>query len=143
MLSTGRRITQAAVDNTSVKLIPKGTVLVSFKLTIGKVAIAGKELYTNEAIVGLKPKDDRVLPEFLYHVIPAIDLKSYTQKAAKGLTLNKKIIESIRIPVPPISEQRAFIEKMNDLEAEAQRLREQASDVEKDRFDVGKSFLAN
>ena len=139
---TERRITQEAIDNSSVKLLPKGTVLVSFKLSIGKVAIAGKDLYTNEAIAGLIPKDDRVLSEYLYHLIPALDLQTYMQPAAKGKTLNKKILQRIRIPVPSKSEQERFIAKMNDMEAQKIDLQGQIIDLTQETQDMAKTFLA-
>ena len=47
---TKEKITDDAVKHSNVKLIPAGTTLLSFKLSIGKTAIAGKDLYTNEAI---------------------------------------------------------------------------------------------
>ena len=139
---TTKRITQDGIDNSSVKWLPKGTVLVSFKLSIGKVAIAGTDTYTNEAIAGLIPKDDRVLSEYLYHLIPAIDLRNYMQPAAKGKTLNKKILQRIRIPVPSLEEQKAFVQHMNNMEAERIKLQEQANDLEQDTIDTAKTFLA-
>lgn len=136
IMQTARTITDAGVSASSSKLLPKGTVLLSFKLSIGKVAIAGRDLYTNEAIAGLIPKDGRVLPDYLYHVLPALDLRAFMQPAAKGKTLNKPIIESIRIPVPPLDEQRDFIAEMDQREAAALALREQAKDMDKDRRDL-------
>ena len=126
---TERTITELAAKETSVKRLPEGTVLLSFKLSIGKTAIAGTELFTNEAIVGLVPKDGRVLAEYLYHLLPVMDLEVYSQRASKGRTLNKKIIEAIRIPVPPIGEQEQFIASMNELEARATALREEADSI--------------
>ena len=125
-----------------MKLLPKGTVLVSFKLTIGKVAIAGIDLYTNEAIAGLVPKEGKVLSEYLYHLIPAIDLRSYMQPAAKGKTLNKKILEAIRIPVPSPQAQQEFVDKMNRLEAETLELREKANATNQDAMNELQTFLA-
>ena len=54
---TKEKITDAGVKDSNVKLIPKGTTLLSFKLSIGKTAIAGTDLYTNEAIAALIPKN--------------------------------------------------------------------------------------
>ena len=138
---TERRITQEAINNSSVKLLPQGTVLVSFKLTIGKMAIAGKDIYTNEAIAGLIPKDDRVLSEYLYHLIPALDLRAYMQPATKGKTLNKGILERIKIPVPSISEQEKFIVEMNDMEAQKIDLKGQIVGLDQKTQDAGKTFL--
>ncbi|MCK4276480.1 MAG: hypothetical protein KAX78_08200, partial [Phycisphaerae bacterium] len=58
------------------------------------------------------------------------------QPAAKGKTLKKSILESIRIPVPSKRDQRGFIAKMNRHEAKALALREQAKDIDKDKDDI-------
>ena len=139
--ATERTITDEAVEETSVKRLPKGTVLLSFKLTVGKVAIAGCDLFTNEAIAGLVPKDDRILPEYLYHLMPAIDLRSHMQPAAKGRTLNKGILESIRIPVPSRDQQAKFVERMDELEAGAINMRERASVLDQEILEVGRTFV--
>ena len=139
---TGRKITEEGVENSSVKLLPRGTVLISFKLSIGKVAIAGKDIYTNEAIAGLIPKDGRILSEYLYHLIPYIDLSSYMQRTPKGKTLNKRALEKIRIPVPLLQEQREFIDKMNEFEAERIELHGKAKDLEQETIDIAKTFIA-
>ena len=102
--NTKKTITEAGVSNSSVKLIPKGTVLLSFKLSIGKVAIAGRDLYTNEAIAALVPKDGRVLPKYLYYILPRLNLsgQSGARKAAKGRTSSKGRLEKVLIPLPPL-----------------------------------------
>ena len=82
-------------------------------MTIGKTAIAGQRLFTNEAIVALIPKDNRVLPEYLYYVLPRLDYTPYSQPTAKGNTLNKKSIQRVLIPLPPIEEQESLIAHMN------------------------------
>lgn len=141
VMSTERTITDAGVASSSVKLLPKGTVLVSFKLTIGKVAIAGCDIYTNEAIAGLVPKDDRISPEYLYHLMPSINLRNHMQPAAKGKTLNKGILERIPIPVPSLKEQRTFVREMNRLEAKAIDLRDRAHALEQETAVVGRAFV--
>jgi len=62
------------------------------------------------------------------------------QRAAKGPTLNKKILESVLIPIPSRSEQEAFIERMNDLEAGAINLRERASALDQEMLEAGRTF---
>ncbi len=139
--ATERTITDEAVQRTSVKKLPKGTVLLSFKLTVGKLAIAGCDLFTNEAIAGLVPKDERILSEYLYHLMPAIDLRSHVQPAAKGHTLNKKILENIRIPVPSRAQQVAFVDRMNDLEAGVLDLREKANILNREMTATRQTFV--
>ena len=139
--ATDRTITDEGVKQSSVKELTKGTVLLSFKLTIGKVSIAGCDLYTNEAIAGITPRDGRVLSEYLYHLLPTINLRKYAQRAAKGWTLNKKKLERIQIPVPSVDEQRAFILRMNALEAGGINLREKASALDQETSEVGQAFV--
>ena len=139
-----RTITDAGITESNVrnKEVPKGTILLSFKLTIGKVAIAGCNLFTNEAIAGFIPKDNRILSEYLYHLLPTINLQNYAQPAAKGLTLNKRILENIRIPVPSIDCQRMFIKEMNELEAEIIRLHEEAKILGRKILETSEIFIA-
>ena len=92
------------------RLLKKGTLLYSFKLTIGKTAFAGVDLYTNEAIVGLIPKSDQVVtPPFLNRALSVIDPMEHAGHAVKGKTLNKKTLELIKIPLPPLAEQRRIV----------------------------------
>ena len=140
--STERTITSLGVTHSSVKLLPKDTVLLSFKLTIGRVAIAGRRLFTNEAIAGLIPRNKRLTSEYLYYVLQYLDLSGYMQPAAKGKTLNKKILKTIPIPIPSLKEQESFVKRMKWLEVKSDRLREQASEVDQDARDAGASYLA-
>ena len=141
--TTARNITNKAVRETSVKLLPPGTILLSYKLSIGKTAIAGRSLYTNEAIAGLVPKDSgELLPEYLYYLLPFLSIEDFGQPAAKGHTLNKRILESIRIPVPPLAEQAEFIEIMRQRESDARNWRELASDADREQRDQADRFIA-
>ena len=100
IVTTKEEITDIAIKDSGCKVVQKGTVLLSFKLSIGKVAFAGKNLYTNEAIVALpiiKPK--LIVPEFLYYALRFIPLTG-GNKAAKGVTLNKGSLAKLKIPVP-------------------------------------------
>jgi len=110
---TVEKITDEAVKNSNVKLIPKGTTLVSFKLSIGKTAIAGVDLYTNEAIAGLIPKNDEITNEYLFSLFTsnAIDLQSVSAKAF-GKSLNSEYLKNrVIIPVPPIDIQNKISEE--------------------------------
>lgn len=89
------------------KLVLPGTVLLSFKLSIGKVARAAMPLYTNEAIAALPIKDPTsVDATYLMRALQAQDLSSGSNRAAMGATLNKASLRSIRIPLPSLEEQR-------------------------------------
>ena len=73
--TTKEEITEKAIKECGCKLIPKGTILLSFKLSIGKLGYAGKDLFTNEAIVALGIRDYQVLhPDYLYYVLKNIHI---------------------------------------------------------------------
>lgn len=133
---TDEKITDEGVKKSNVKLLPKGTLLFSFKLTIGKVAIAQKDLYTNEAIAGIIPKDGRVLSEYLYYVLPKIDYAQYSQRATKGKTLNSKSLSSIKIPLPSIDEQKEIVKKLMKGDEEIRELKEKIHKIEGGKDDI-------
>lgn len=101
---TKEKITESGARNG--KLVPPGTVLFSFKLSIGKVGIAKMPLYTNEAIVSLPIKDTSIiLPEYLMRFLEACNFALQGNRAAMGKTLNKKSLHEIEILVPSIRRQ--------------------------------------
>lgn len=119
LLESKEEITDEALERANHKLVTAGTVLLTFKLTIGKVAIAGKDLYTNEAIAAFTIKDKNILlDEYLYIALQAIDYSSKTDKAVKGETLNKAKLKDLTIALPPIQAQKeviALFEKVDNL----------------------------
>ena len=96
---TAEKISNSGVKHSNAKLQPKGTVLLSFKLTIGRVAIAGVPLYTNEAIAGLKPTKN-LTSEYLYYGLQYWDLLQDVDQAIKGATLNKEKLKRIKFVYP-------------------------------------------
>jgi type I restriction enzyme S subunit len=119
--STAETITDLAVRECNCRLIPAGTVLLSFKLSIGKVGITKRPMYTNEAIAALPIKDaSKLLPDFLYWSLRSIDLTLGLDRAAKGATLNIDKLHRLLIPLPPLPEQRriaAILDKADELRA--------------------------
>ena len=90
----------------------------SFKLTLGKTAFAGKDIFTNEAMCSLvlkKKYDTEEVKEYLYHILPLIDYVPYAQRAAKGSTLNKDLIPTVEVPFPDIKERNNLIKKKKQL----------------------------
>ena len=105
--TTKEGITEAAIDACNMRLVNPGTVLFSFKLSIGKVGIASIPLFTNEAIASLPILDSGILCEgFLIHALEKVSQKLVGDRAAMGMTLNKASLAEIQIPLPPLEEQR-------------------------------------
>jgi type I restriction enzyme S subunit len=122
--TTKEKITALGISESGSRLIPTGTVLLSFKLSIGKVAVADIDTYTNEAIAALpilNPK--KLFRDFLFWTLRSIRLDEEVDVAAKGKTLNKAKLERIEIPLPPLDEQRriaAVLEKADALRRQRQ-----------------------
>ena len=70
-------------------LVPAGSLLMSFKLTIGRVAKLGVPAYHNEAIISFQPDSAVVDPQYLFYHLPQINYRDYQATAIKGQTLNK------------------------------------------------------
>jgi type I restriction enzyme S subunit len=114
LFDTTEEITKRAIVDMTV--IPKGTLLMSFKLTIGKVAFAGRDMYSNEAICSFR--NLKANAEYLYYVLSQTDFSLYGKQAVKGYTLNKESLNSVEIPYPPIREQTAIAAVLSDMDAE-------------------------
>jgi hypothetical protein len=108
-------ITYIGVEQSNVKLIPENTVLYSFKLSIGKIAITGKPLYTNEAIAGLLIKNKKeLLTKYLYYALCFINTISSTGCLGNG-SLNKTSLGKVKIPLISIEKQNKIVEILDDL----------------------------
>ena len=95
------RITNRGVSHCNAKPLPTGTVVMSFKLTIGKLGITATPLFTNEAICGFVPRSRDIFdPEFLYQILHVTDLVKDVEQAVKGATLNLRKLNQIRIQLP-------------------------------------------
>ena len=115
--------TQENVNNYALEksfkgiLVPKGTLLMSFKLTVGKVSILGLDAVHNEAIISIKPfiDDNNCFRDYLFRVLPLISQTGDTKSAIKGKTLNSKSLNKLLIPLPPFNEQERIVNKIEDI----------------------------
>ncbi|HEB9353584.1 TPA: restriction endonuclease subunit S [Campylobacter coli] len=108
--SSSEKISNEAISKTNMKVVPKGTLLMSFKLTLGKTAFAECDLYTNEAIAAIFIKNKNINKYFLDYVLKFTDLEKYVDNAVKGKTLNKQKLKQIEILLPKnIKEQERIV----------------------------------
>ena len=123
--ATKEKITESAVQESGIKSVPANTVIMSFKLSLGKTAITKESVYTNEAIMAFIPTGKyAVLPDYFYHLFSAKDWSKETNRAVMGTTLNKATLGAVSIVVPPLDEQReiaAVLDKISDLIAKRRR----------------------
>jgi type I restriction enzyme S subunit len=125
--NTKERITQRAVNECGIRVHSAGTLIMSFKLTIGKLAILGEPMATNEAITALKPFDAGVIDErFLFHYLSQYNFDALVDRAAKGQTLNKAKLSQILIRFPGDLVQQRRIAAILDKADAINRKRDQA-----------------
>lgn len=98
-----------------------GTILMSFKLTIGKICRLGIPAFHNEAIVAVRPFVPD-LDRFLFKVLPRFARQGDTKSAIMGATLNRESISGILLPLPPLAEQYRIVDKVDELMALCDRL---------------------
>jgi len=113
---TAEHISDLGVKNSNVKPVPPGTVVMSFKLSIGRTAITRTRIFTNEAIASFYPKAD-VLPEFLLYALPRLAADGPMDMAVKGLTLNKAKLNDLEIRLPSLGEQRKITAILSSMDA--------------------------
>lgn len=118
--TTKESISKTAFDDCfSGKISPAGTMIMSFKLTIGKVSVLGMDAVHNEAIISIYPtapvEDSRILQKWLFKIMPLVAATGNSKNAIKGKTLNATSISNLMIPVPPLAEQERIVAKIEEL----------------------------
>ena len=118
--ATKECVNSFAAENTFKGKISKaGTLLMSFKLTVGKVSILGIDAFHNEAIISIYPfvDPDKITTMFLFATLPLLSQSGDTKSAIKGNTLNSDSLDALLIPLPPIMEQKRIFDKLHELTA--------------------------
>lgn len=112
--NTKETLSDSAVAESGIKKIPANTVIMSFKLSLGKVAITEKEMYSNEAIMAFIDKGvEKISPEYLYYLLRAKDWSNGTNKAVMGATLNKATLSTIKIQLHEYDNQLEIVNMLN------------------------------
>jgi len=114
--STNRKLTYLGVKTSSLIELPIGTVLLSSRAPIGKVAIVGENMFCNQGFKNIIP-NEKINSIYLYYVFK--EKKEYLNFLGRGATfkeLSKEIVENISIKVPPIELQNKFAERIEKIE---------------------------
>lgn len=99
------------------QIIPKDTLIMSFKLTVGKVSILGINALHNEAIISIFPYQDQnfSIRNYLFHFLPLIAQTGNTKSAIKGNTLNTESINNLIVPLPSLVEQERIVDMLEQI----------------------------
>ena len=112
--NTKETLSDSAVAESGIKKIPANTVIMSFKLSLGKVAITEKAMYSNEAIMAFIDKGvKKISPEYLYYLLRSKDWSKGTNKAVMGATLNKATLSTTKIQLHEYDNQLEIVNMLN------------------------------
>lgn len=128
-------------------LSPKGTLIMSFKLTVGRTSILGVDAVHNEAIISIFPymNEKNITRDYLVNILGLLVTYVKQTDAIKGSTLNSEKLKSMLVPVPPITEQKRIINKIQEFEpllSDYDKLETQATKLDNELYDkLKKSIL--
>ena len=105
-------------------LVPKGTLIMSFKLTLGRLAIINRDLMTNEAICHFYWRNKNINTEYMYYYLSTSNIESFGCRAAKGITLNNDSLNSIVVKLPVIKEQNKISDILTKIDYKLQKEQE-------------------
>ena len=111
---TKEHISSIAVQESGISEIPANTVIMSFKLSIGKTAITKEPIYSNEAIMSFRDKGmTPLLPDYIYYMFSGRDWSKGSNTAVMGTTLNKATLSQIRIYVHAYEDQKRIVDLLD------------------------------
>ena len=128
--STKRTITDAGVKSAHLQLLPKGSVLLSSRAPIGKVAITTVPMYCNQGFKNLVCSD-KLYNEFAYWFL--YHNTDYLNSLGTGATfkeISKRVVEQIPIPIPPLPEQEKIVAELDCLSGIIEKKREQLKELD-------------
>ena len=114
---TKEKVSAIAAKTQLGNIAPSGTLLMSFKLTVGRTSILEIDAYHNEAIISIYPYVDEefITRNYLFYVLPFISNLGDSKDAIKGKTLNSQSLYKMLLPVPPLREQKRIFDRIQEL----------------------------
>ena len=113
---TKEYLSDKAVEESGISLIPEKTVVMSFKLSIGKTAITAEPMYSNEAIMSFRDRHlVELLPDYVYYLLSGRDWDEGTNKAVMGKTMNKATLSKIKVKIHGIEQQRDIVSVLDNV----------------------------
>lgn len=107
IMRSSEQLTQEAVERHNVKVVPDNTIILSFKLTVGRIAITNGEMTTNEAIAHFKT-DKKEINEYLYCYLKCFNYQTMGSTSSIATAVNSKIIKGMPFVVPTNAELEEF-----------------------------------
>lgn len=109
-------VTQKSLDEGKAKLVKAGTLMMSFKLTVGRLAYAKVDLCPNEAIVAIYPDSKLIRLDFLELTLAHSEFSKNSNRAVMGFTLNSQSLNKIEIVCPGLEKQEQIMSRILPIE---------------------------
>ena len=103
---TTKHINKEAASKCSMNISPKGSLMYSFKLSVGTVAFCGEDMYTNEAIASFIPQKNDL--KYLFYCAPIFIIHNANRNIYNAPLLNQELIKNALICLPSLNEQTAI-----------------------------------
>lgn len=131
VIETDRKITELAIKESGLKPFPAGTVLLSSRAPIGKVAIAGTSMYCNQGFKNLVCSA-HIVNKYLYWFLKG--KTNYLNSLGRGATfkeISKAIVQSIELPLPSLDEQKRIAKNLDLASEIVKGYKEQLAELDK------------
>ena len=114
---TSEFLTADAIKKFNVPIIPAGTLLMSFKLTVGRLGFTGHDMCSNEAIAQLPIKDSDIVDKnYLYYYLKNFNFDSLSSTSSIATAVNSKTVKSISVNLPPLDQQKKIANILGSLD---------------------------
>ncbi|USI29670.1 restriction endonuclease subunit S [Alteromonas macleodii] len=131
--STARLVSLDGIKNSSAKLLPKGTLLVCTRATIGEMAIASHEMSTNQGFKNIVPNENTNI-EFLYYLLNFYKHKLISKASGSTfLELSKSAFEGLHFHIPEFQEQQKIAAVLLNADREIELLQQQLADIKQEK----------
>ena len=114
---TSEFLTADAIKKFNIPIIPAGTLLMSFKLTVGRLGFTEYDMCSNEAIAQLPIKDpDIVDNNYLYYYLKNFNFGSLSSTSSIATAVNSKTVKNISVNLPPLYQQKKIANILGSLD---------------------------
>lgn len=142
IFDTAEKITKLGLENSSAKVWPAGSIIISLGASIGHVGIAKVPTATKQGLSGIVVDKSKILPEFLARILAS--KKEYIQSLAIGVTIKEvrpsKLKELFIFPLPPLEVQKEIVEQIEVKQKAIEAAKEVIKNLERERRYFGQSL---
>ena len=138
--STSETITREGQEKFNIPIVPKGTIILSFKLTVGRIAITTEDMLTNEAIAHFKLNDE-TYKYYLFMYLKNYDYKSLGNTSSIGKAINSKIIKDMDIEIPEKSKVIDFNHNVSKIFEHIYVIEKEINNLERVSVDIANKLI--